>query len=76
MASTREACPWFELELNLHMVNDQWKDLINSDENFYSLDGALNSSIEREVNTQLIVAGPMLDTYIKELGSTMLNILS
>ena len=76
MASTRESCPWFELELKLHMVNDQWEDVINSDEKFYSLDGALNPTIEREANTRLIVAGPMLDTYIKELGSIIINILS
>lgn len=76
MASTRESCPWFELELNLHMVNDEWKDIIDLDNDFYSLGGALNPTIERETNTQLIVAGPMLDTYIKELGSMMVNILS
>lgn len=74
--SVREDCHWFDLELKLHNVKDVWDTVIEEDEQFYSYDGQLNSNVEKQANTQLIVSGPMIDVYLNELGNQILNKLS
>lgn len=76
MSSERETCHWYELELKLHHVRKEWKEATYLGDTFYSLDGALDPSAEKDTHSNLMVSGPILDTYIKELGSFMLNKLS
>ena len=76
MSSVRETCHWFELENKLHHVSKEWQEVTDLGDEFYSYDGILDASAEKDTHSNLIVCGPMLDTYIKELGSLMLNKLS
>ena len=46
------------------------------EEEFYNCDGEFDATIERKTHSNLIVSGPMVDVYIKELGSMMLSRLS
>ena len=71
--STREQCPFFELELQLHCVKEKWLSVTNKDgdDNYYSLDGALDAANEKASNNNLIVSGPKVACYLKELGNQM-----
>ena len=72
--SVREDCHWFDFELQLHHVQDAWETVTEKkEEQFYSYDCELDSKVEKKVNTQLIVSGPMIDVYLKELGSQILH---
>ena len=71
--STREQCPFFELELQLHCVKEKWLSVTSKDgdDSYYSLDGALDAANEKASNNNLIVSGPMVVCYLKELGNQM-----
>lgn len=75
-SSARELCPWFHLELEIHNVEKEWEKIIdNKGESYFSL-GYLDPKTEKKCNSKLVVSGPMLHVYIKELGSLMLNKLA
>ena len=60
----RKVCPWFNLELKLHYVEEKWESETKQDEDFYTLNGVL----EKKCNSKLIVSGPLIHAYLKELG--------
>ena len=66
--SKREACPWFNLELKLHHVEEKWESETKQDEGFYTLNGILDGVLEKKCNSKLIVSGPLIHAYLKELG--------
>ena len=67
--SVREQCRWFELELKTTEVQSKWESVINKSDEFYSFDGRLDGALERKCNSRLIVSGPLVDVYLKELGA-------
>ena len=77
MSSVRENCPWFQLELKLHEVDNKWEYLIDLGREFYAMmDDELYPTLEKKCNSKLIVSGPLVHTYIKEICSLMLNKLN
>ena len=65
------------LEKKLHHVEKEWVGCLEElDEEFYNCYGEFDATIERETHSNLIVSGPMVDVYIKELGSMTLIRLS
>ena len=50
--------------------------LLRKKEDYYSYDGNLDSAAEKHSNASLVVAGPMIDVYLKELGCQILHKLS
>ena len=71
--SEREVCPWFHLELKLHHVEEKWEATIKEDEDSYTLKGILDSVVEKKCNGKLMVSGPLIHVYLKELGTIMLH---
>ena len=71
--SEREVCPWFHLELKLHHVEEKWEATIKEDKDSYTLNGILDSVVEKKCNSKLMVSGPLIHVYLKELGSIMLH---
>ena len=77
MASAREDNHWFKIEHKLNGVKDAWDDVVDQeDDDYFSFGGKLKGTVEKVCNASLILAGPMIETYIKELGSLILNKLS
>ena len=73
----RENCRWHMLEMKLHHVETKWEGCLEElDEQFYNCDGEFDATIERKTHSNLIVSCPMVDVYIKGLGSMMLSRLS
>ena len=79
MASEREDCPWFKLELKMHQrLDGKWLSLIEFtdkevEEEFHSVNGELDAVVEKRWNSKLVVCGPLIHDYICELGKGMLS---
>ena len=73
MSSQRENNSWFYLELKLNEVNSIWRKLIEEDLSLIEFDDYLCPRVERMAHANLIVSGPMVDLYIKDMGQTMHN---
>ena len=77
MSSVREKNHWFKVEHKLNRVHDSWDEIVDEeDADYFSFDGKLRGDIEKSCNTGLALIGPILETYIKELGVLILNKLS
>ena len=75
--SVREDNSWFKLELKLHNVQDTWNNIVDEEgDEYFSFGGQLNGDVEKNSNASLAVMGPMVETYIKELGSQLFHKLS
>ena len=73
MASVREKCQWFDLELKVTEVQGKWESLIDLPEEFYSSNGTLDGALEKKCNSRLVVSGPLVDVYVKEMGGIMFS---
>ena len=63
--------------MKLHHVEKKWEGCLEElDEELYNCDGEFDATIERKIHSNLIASGPMVDVYIKKLGSMILSILS
>ena len=71
--SVREQCRWFELELKTTELQSKWESIINKSDEFYSSYGSLDGVLEKKCNSRLIVSGPLIDVYLKELGGIMFS---
>ena len=72
--SQRENCRWHVLETKLHHVEKKWEKCLEElDEEFYNCYGEFDATIERKTHSNLIVSGPIVDVYIKELWSGSLT---
>jgi hypothetical protein len=71
--SVREQSLWFQLELKTNEVQSEWESVINKSDEFYSHDGRLDGALEKKCNSRLIVSGPLVDVYLKELGGVMFS---
>ena len=65
------------LEMQLHHVEKKWGESLDEfDDEYFNFDGEFDATIERKTHSSLIVSGPMVDVYIRELDSMMLSRLS
>ena len=71
--SKRKVCLWIHLELKLHHVEEKWEATIKEDEDSYTLNGIHDNVVEKKCNSKLMVSGPLIHVYLKELGSLMLH---
>ena len=63
--------------MQLHHVEKKWGESLDEfDDEYFNFDGEFDATIERKTHSSLIVSGPMVDVYIRELGSMMLSRLS
>ena len=49
-------------------MEEKWEPEIKQDEDFYTLSGVLDEVLEKKCNSKLIVSGPWMHAYLKELG--------
>ena len=57
----------------MSLVQSKWESVIDKSDDFYSFDGILDGALEKKCNSRLIVSGPLVDVYLKELGGIMFS---
>ena len=64
-------------ELDLGTFERNWYlEHVKKDSSDYSMDGELSGYDEKVIGNNLVLAGPMIDGYLKEIGRALLNKLS
>ena len=63
---------WHHREFEVSSLEGKWfKESVNPDTTDYSMAGELTNDLERTVGNHLVLAGPMVDGYLKQIGSAM-----
>lgn len=76
MATERNEKFWCDVELKLGTFERQWFDDISKSEKDYSMGSSMDDNVEKLVGNHLALVGPMLDSYLHELGACMIAKLS
>lgn len=83
MSSERNGKFWIHNELKLSSFEARWFQKLNEEEDRtmtttpdYSMNGVLDRELERTLGNRVVLAGPMVDTYLKEIGCLMSSRLS
>ena len=64
---------WTGQELNLASFEPQWfsSASVQNSRQDYTMNGELDQSLEKTLGNHLCLAGPMIDSYFKEIGRAM-----
>ena len=74
MAVERTTSYWNGLELKIQNLKDERGSVVDEEhEDLFSMGLDLDASLERKCSGGLILAGPLADYYIKEIGGGILN---
>ena len=69
MSSERNATFWMPNQHKVSGFESQWyKEVVSKDKRDYSMDGELKGDCEKVVGNHLLLAGPIIDGYLQEIG--------
>ena len=74
MTEERNSSSWNLLVLKSQVCQSEWKNFVsNVEDSFFNLAENLDENIERATATDVVVAGPMIYLYLKDIGQCMFS---